>query len=471
MRSRQTRLSPMPRLLQSAVLLSATLLGGCSLGPFFAKPEPPVPAQYDSQADGIGIWPDATWWRAFGSAELDRLMVEAEANNLDLKAAVIRVAQARASAIIAGAAIYPTLTADATSSRVSRETRGQRQSTNTYQGGLAVGYEVDLFGANYAAADAATTRVESSRYDREALALTVTANVAVTYFQLLALRERIALSNESITNAVRLLGLLEDQRRAGALSDLEVAQQRASVAQQRASISALRQAEREALSALALLSGRLPQGFAVEGQRLSALSEPAVVSGLTSELLQRRPDVRRVESNLRAANLDVVVARAQRFPSIQLTLDGGTVSTALSNLLSPGSFLLTLSGGLVAPIFAGGRLKGQETLTRERYNELVEGYRLVALTAFRDVEDALSGASLYRQQYAFAREARNQSREAYRLAEVRFRAGTVDFLTVLDTQRAIIFADDSVVQARFNLLAALADLYKALGGGWSGTLR
>lgn len=451
-------------------LLLAPTLGGCSLWDEWTKPEVAQPANWQSTADGAGVWPDTAWWRNFASPELDQLMGEASAGNLDLRVAVARVRQALANARIAGAGVYPTLDADGSAARTTRFGSTRTTTTTNFQAGLSVGYEVDLFGRIHATESAALSRLEASRYDQEALALTVSANVALAYFQLLALRERIALATESLNTSRRLLLLLDEQRRIGTTSDLEVAQQRVSVAQQSAAIPALRQVERQTLSTLALLLGRLPQNFEVAGQRLSALTTPPVMGGIPSELLLRRPDVRGAEADLKAAHLDIAAARAARFPRIQLTVDGGTASTALSGLFGPGSFLLTLVGGLTAPIFEGGRLRAQQALSQARYEELMETYRAATLSAFRDVENALSGATLYRQQLAAAREARAQSREAYRLAELRFRAGTVDFLTVLDAQRSIISTDDAVVQAQLSQLAALVDLYKALGGGWDGKL-
>lgn len=453
-----------------ALLLLTTALSGCSLWDEFTKPEVAQPANWQSTTDGAGVWPDTAWWRNFGSAELDRLMGEASTGNQDLRAAVARVAQAKANAKIAGAAIYPTVGTDASVTRTSRFGSTRTTNTTNYQAGLSIGYEVDLFGRIHATESAALARLASSRYDQEALALTVSANVALTYFQLLALRERIALATESLNTSRRLLLLLDEQRRIGTTSDLEVAQQRVSVAQQSAAIPALRQVERQTLSTLALLLGRLPQNFEIAGQRLSAINAPPVMGGMPSALLFRRPDVRGAEADLKAAHLDIAAARAARFPRIQLTADGGTTSAALSGLFGPGSFLITLVGGLTAPIFEGGRLKAQQELTQARYEELMETYRTATLSAFRDVENALSGAAQYRLQLAAAREARAQAREAYRLAELRFRAGTIDFLTVLDTQRSIISADDSVVQAQLSQFSALVDLYKALGGGWDGKL-
>lgn len=458
----------MRRLLAPIIL--AAVLSGCSLlGPTYKAEQIDVPERWQWSDAGVGVWPEPEWWRAFGSPELDRLMSGAVAGNRDLRAAVARIAQAEARAKIAGGALLPTVGTDASARRVSQSsaTRG-RTITTTYSGGLTAAYQVNLFGAEFAAAQAAESRVEASRYDRETVALTLTAAVAQTYFQLLALRERIAIATSSAATAERLLQLLEEQRRIGTTSDLEVAQQRAQVATQRSAIPQLVQSERETLAALALLLGRNPQGFDLQGRSFTGLTLPPVIAGLPSELLQRRPDIRSAEANLRAANLDIQSARAARFPSIALTADAGTTSIALGNLFSPASMLYTLVASVAAPIFQGGRLKGQENLTQARYEELIETYRTAILSSFRDVDTALSATDQFRQRYTYSLQARTNAREAYRLAELRFRAGTIDFLTVLDTQRAVLQAEDTLVQSQLAHINALVDLYKALGGGWTG---
>jgi NodT family efflux transporter outer membrane factor (OMF) lipoprotein len=222
------------------------------------------------------------------------------------------------------------------------------------------------------------------------------------------------------------------------------------------------------MAALALLLGRNPQGFDLRARNLEGLTLPPVIAGIPSELLQRRPDIRSAEASLRASNLDIQAARAARFPSIALTADGGLASVALGSLFSPASMLYTLAASLAAPIFQGGRLEGQERLTQARYEELVETYRTAILSSFRDVDNALSGVDQFRQQYAYNFEARAQAREAYRLAELRYRAGTIDFLTVLITQREVLQAEDALVRSQLAHISALINLYAALGGGWTG---
>lgn len=456
-----------------AIGLTAALLAGCSMVPDYAEPTTATPARFQyAAADAAAVWPDADWWQGFGSAELSGLIGQAQRSSPDLQAGIARIEQAEAQSRSAASFLYPSLSAGGTRTRSTTNPGGQGTIVNTsYRGDVQAAYEIDLFGRNRADAAAGRTRLEATQYDYEALALALNAEIAATYFQLLALRDRVRLTEQQLGNAEGVLNLLQQQERIGVLSDLELAQQRNAIASQRASLQGTRQAERETLNALAVLVGRLPQGFALQTRSLDELQVPEVIAGLPSELLQRRPDIRRAEADLRAANFDVGAARAARFPSIQLTASAGVVSATLSNLLSPGSFLTSIVAGLTAPIFEGGRLEAQEDAARARYRELIANYSKSVLEAFRDTENALSGADLYNRQYGLTVEALEQANRAYQLAETRYRVGAVDFITVLDAQRAVFQASDAVAQANLARLSALVDLYAALGGGWNGTLR
>ncbi len=471
----------------TAALLAALSLTACSMVPDYSRPQTEIPAAWDSQRGApADLWPSTTWWQGFGSAELNRLIAAGRQSNTDLRAALARIRQAEAQARISGAALYPTLGLDAGASR-TRQGRGSLSSStglssssfagrsdhvirNSYSGTLAAGYQLDLFGANAASAEAALARLDSSRYDREAVAITLHADIAANYFTLLGLRDRIRLADETLRLAEDVLQVLERQRAAGASTDFEVAQQRSAVATQRATLAGLQQQERVALDALAVLLGRPPQGFRVEAASLNAVSLPPVIAGLPSELLLRRPDLRKAEADLVAANFDIGAARAARFPSLDLTVRAGTQSSTTGMLLDPATMVYAMAASLTAPLFEGGRLQGQEDLSRARNAELIETYRGAILTAFRDTEDALSATAIAAQQYAFAQEAYEQAREAYRIVDSRFRAGTVDFINLLDAQRSVFAANDTLVQAYLSRFTAIIDLYQALGGGWDGSV-
>jgi len=462
------------------VIVLGPLLAVAGCDSFAEKREqtPPVVPGKFQYAGGVpgaeNVWPDRQWWRNFSSKELADLIDQAAANNQDLQAALARIAQAEAQSTVAAAPLYPTLGASASGSRSTTgpNTSGSSLGNKTivrrsYQGTLSASYQLDLFGANRAAANAGEQRVISSRFDADTVALTVNADVATTYLQVLAVRDRLRLANEDLQNSERTLTILQQKRAAGLVSDLEVAQQRSTAASQRAAIASLQQSEHALVLSLSLLLGRPPEGFTVAAQSLNQLQLPAVVAGMPSELLRRRPDIRRAESDLKAAGYDIDNARASRFPSISLTAEGGTVAALLTKLLSPGTFITSLAASLTAPIFEGNRLEGQQRLAEARFKELAIVYAQSVYTAFTDTETALSAAQLYQQQYLATQEAANQAQLAYRLAQTRYDAGTIDFLTVLDAQRTVISANDALVQANLLRYSAIIDLYRALGGGFT----
>jgi len=210
----------------------------------------------------------------------------------------------------------------------------------------------------------------------------------------------------------------------------------------------------------------LPQGFDVKASGLADLQVPVVEPGLPAQLLTRRPDLASAEARLASANADLAAARAALLPSISLTGSAGTASTALLAIAGGPTSAISLGLSLLQPIFDGGRLRGQVSVAESQERELVESYRKAILVAFGEVEDALVAATRQAQQEALQSQAQAQAREALRLAEVRYREGADDLLTVLDAQRTLFSADDQLAQIRHDRLAAAVDLYKALGGGW-----
>jgi multidrug efflux system outer membrane protein len=415
---------------------------------------------------------DVLWWRNFQSAEMNQLITDAVADNHDLKIAYARVLQSRAAAVSAGASLLPTVSAGGGVTR--RESQNGATSefsgSTSYNASLQASYQLDLFGEGRSSAASAEQRLQSSMYDRETVTITMISSVVTTYLQVLAARERQQLTSDRLKNAEAIFQLLETQRRVGVLSELELAQQRAALANQRAALPALRITERQALNNLAVLLGRNPQGFDVAGRSLSELQLPIIAAGIPSTLLVRRPDLRSAEAALKAASLDVDAARAARLPGIQLTASGGTASAALSNLFSAGTFAYTFGGSLSQTLFAGGRLLAQEQGSRARYQEVAANYERAVISAFSDVEDALTAVDQNGQQFTLATEASTQADLAYRLAELRYRAGVVDFQTVLNAQNQAFQSQESLVQNRLARFNAIISLTLALGGGWDGAL-
>jgi outer membrane protein, multidrug efflux system len=218
--------------------------------------------------------------------------------------------------------------------------------------------------------------------------------------------------------------------------------------------------------ALAVLIGKTPESIDVTSGTLSELAIPVVVAGLPSQLLARRPDVASAEQQLIAANADITVARAELFPSIELTASGGYASSTLSSLVSPANRIYAVSGGLTQPIFHGGALRGELSYRKARYAELLTSYHKTVLTALANVESALVTVRETADQRQRQRDAVSKAQRAYEFAQAQMSAGTVNILTVLNTENALFSAQDTLVQVEYSHLQALVDLFTALGGGW-----
>jgi multidrug efflux system outer membrane protein len=456
-----------PGALALACALACTLLAGCASRAPIAEPAPRVdlPAAFTEAGTAAQReWPDTHWWQRFGSPELTRLVDQGQSSNLELAGALARVRQAEAGARIAGVALLPTASFYSDANRAVP--LGHGSSSTSASTALQVSYEVDFWGKNKASVASAQASLDANRFDRQTVALTVTSGIVATYLQVLSLHDRLGVAREHVTNAEHVLALVEVQKNAGAASSLDLARQRAAVAQQKADIPDLMQQEREAQAALAILLGKTPQTFSVGPQGLDTITLPEVSAGLPSELLARRPDIRRAEANLAAANADVAVARANLFPSISLTGAMGTQSSALLSLLNAPNLVANVGTSLFAPIFDGGRLKRERDLAIARKQELVEAYRATVIAALSEVDTALGQIhSLDEQQHLKSAEL-EQAREASTLAEIRYKSGAEDFMTVLDTQRALADVQNDMGLLKLKRLQATVSLYKALGGGW-----
>jgi outer membrane protein, multidrug efflux system len=454
---------------------SFAVLTACSLGPRYHRPDIPPPASWTTAADASApAWPGADWWRGFGSADLDQLISDAQRANDDLRAAVARVHQADAQRRIAGAPLLPSLDLEATATRTRAPVAGvlanplvQRFGTsNDFNPLLAASYQLDFFGKNRAALAAATASARASRYDRSTVELTVLAGVAGSYFLALELRDRLAIADANLTNATKILHGLKLEEQAGIATALDVAQQQTVVATVNATIPPLRQQLRQSLDALAILVGTMPEAVDVTRGSLDELGQPPVRPGLPSELLARRPDVAQAEAQLIAANANIAVARAAFFPSISLTASGGYESTQLAGLLTPANRVWSLGAGLTQPIFHGGALVGQYQLAKGQYEELLADYHKAVISALANVEDALIALQQTTDQVERQQQATLAAQRAYEFAQAQMRAGTINILTLLNTETALFSARDALAQAKYAHLQALVSLYQALGGGW-----
>jgi NodT family efflux transporter outer membrane factor (OMF) lipoprotein len=457
--------------------LVCAALAACSVGTPYHRPDIPLPAQWRAPASttppnqpAAMIWPAHDWWRSFGSSELNELIDTAERSNDDIAAAIARIQEADAQARIAGAPLLPTVDGGASVTRERAQVPGLGPRDGTLFSPLIyASYELDFWGKNRAARDAARAAAVASRYDRETIALTVVTSVAVSYFQALELRDRIQVAQQNLANAQRILEGLRMELSAGTATRLDVAQQESVVATLNAALPPLLLQFRQTVNALAVLVGKTPEQIDVERGTLTQIAWPEVQAGLPSELLTRRPDIAEAEENLIAANADITVARAQLFPSVELTASGGYESTALSTLTNPASRVWSVAAGLTQPIFHGGALQGQLSYSKARYTELLTTYHKTVITALSNVEDALVSVQQNAEQQQRQQVAVSTARRAYEFAQAQLQAGTVNVLTVLNTENTLFIAQDTLVQVQFAHLQSLVDLFNALGGGWSRT--
>jgi NodT family efflux transporter outer membrane factor (OMF) lipoprotein len=452
----------------AAAVMLATL-AGCATMVAPPLPEQAMPSAWKhadaSTSAAEASWPDPSWWRNFGSPELVELIESAEKNNHDLAAAGHRIAQARGSLRVAESASAPTVDLSANAGRAGSD---GRSAGNSFRVSLSASYELDVWGRNRALGDAAAASLAASGYARETARITVVADTAAAYFQILSLTDRLDTARQQLANAREFLKLLGVQFSAGAVSQLEVERQKNLVASLEASIPPIVQNREQTLDALAVLLGMTPQAVRVKEGSLSDLELPSLAPGLPADLLARRPDLRKAEADLVAAGANLQAARAAMLPRIDLSLGSTLQAVTLGGLTGPGALAWSLASGIFQSIFDGGRLAGQRDVAEARRSELIENYRQAILVSLRDVEDALVALRNLQQQQEAQQRALDHAREAYRLAEVRWRAGAQDFTTVLDAQRSLIGAEaalDPILAQRFDATVAL---FKAVGGDWGG---
>src|SRR5665213_52157 len=331
---------------------------------------------------------------------------------------------------------------------------------------LNASYQLDFWGQYRDAAQAAHETSIANRFDRDVVALTTLTAVATAYFQVLASQDRIRTAERNISSATRVLDAIKQRFKAGTGTDLDVAQQESVLANQRAAVPPLRLTLDQNINALALLVSRPPESVRISGGSMNQIAVPAITPGLPSELLTQRPDIRRQEAQLASATANVGSARAQFFPSIQLTGQGGYQSSSLVSLFQPHAAFFSMVGSLTQPIFDGGVILGNFELTKAKQDELLQTYRKTVVSAFTDVDNALVAIRDTTDKLRLQRQVVTASQRAFQLSEQQLKAGTADIVTVLNTQLTLFQAEDVLWQAKLARLLAFVGFYQALGGGW-----
>lgn len=457
------------------IVVLAASSSACNVTPTYERPKQDIPTAYRNplpEPSPEMPKPLSQWWKIFGSEELNALVEEAVANNRDLKAAAARIRQTEALAGSAGAAWLPTITASGKRSVDSPQggqgadpnppTNRTHRLSSAY---VSASWEVDLWGKIRASEASSLATAFANVHDREAVGLALISDVVLSYIQYLEGLDREMVTRSNIANMKAMYQAVSERVRLGESSNLELAQQRNVLAQTEATIPPIALTRERAFNKLAVLLGRPPQTLALNGRTLRDLRVPEVSAGMPSDLLLRRPDIRKAEANMVAANANIGVARAKLFPTLSITGDRGWAAQYFDNITKPTSIFFTLAGTMAATLFDNGKTRADIDYSEAKYQELVETYQQTILTSLRDVEDALIAVRLQGDLEVAQQEVLQASLDAYGLSSEAFRLGMVDYLNVLETQRTRFQAEDSKVQARFARLEAAVGLYKALGGG------
>ncbi len=464
-----------------ALVAVAALIAGCSLQPVYERPALPVaktyPAgdAYKSSTGGSsgGTLPavDIGWRDFLTDPRLQRLVEIALANNRDLRIAALNVAQVQAQYRIQRAALFPQISgfADSSPSRTpaSLETTGKAFVQHEYSVGVSAAWEIDFFGRLQSLSDQALQQYFASAQARKAVDILLVSEIADQYLTMLADDELLVVTQHTLESAQASYKLTLLQFQTGTGTELSVRQAETVVEQANANHAAQVRARAQAENALVLLLGQplpsdLPPSVPLSSQALLA----DIPADLPSELLTRRPDIMQAEATLRGANANIGAARAAFFPTISLTGNLGTASSALSGLFKAGSLAWSFLPSITMPIFEGGQLQASLDVATVQKDINVAQYEKTIQTAFREVADGLAARGTYDDEVAAVERYTAAQQSALDLSDMRFRNGVDNYLSVLTAQTGLYTAQLTLVSTRLARLTNLVDLYQSLGGGW-----
>jgi outer membrane protein, multidrug efflux system len=460
--------------LAASVASVAIAIGGCTMAPRYERPAAPIEQTYTgANATGGVQAADVGWRDVFPDSQLQDLIARALDNNRDLRIAALNVEAARAQYRIQRSVLVPSLSAEgaASSQRAPAEVSftGESELNRQYSAGIGVtAFELDLFGRLRSLRRSALEQYFGFEEARTSAQLVLVSEVANAWLTLIADQELLKLSQETLQSQQRSFDLTRMRLNSGVSSEVDLHQSETAVRNAEVNIAAYERRVVQDRNALALLVGEPLAADIGSGERVldtQVLAED-LPAGLPAELLERRPDIRAAEHALKAANADIGAARAAFFPSISLTGFYGQASAELSNLFEGGRTSWSFVPQLSVPIFAGGANMASLDLAKARKRIEIARYEQSIQSAFREVSDALVArrtlSEQLRAQEALTRAAEN----SYRLSDMRYRGGVDSYLTSLIAQRDLYSAQQALITTRLAAASNLAQLYKALGGGW-----
>ncbi|MEW6657478.1 MAG: efflux transporter outer membrane subunit [Thermodesulfobacteriota bacterium] len=459
---------------------------GCAVGPDYRPPEVKVPESWNGQEAVTRAQPSKTiphpvtlveWWSAFNDPALSSLVDMALRANLNLRQAEARILQARASRGVAGAPLLPQADASALyqKSQGSSEAAGGGAIATVggiqqlFQVGLDASWEIDIFGGTRRSMEAATADLRAAVEDRRDVLITLVGDVGTNYLNLRGFQQQIAIARKNLEAQKKTAQITHKRFAAGFIGRLDVANADAQVATTEAQIPVLESSARAAIYSLGVLLGRPPGALEKDLIKASPIppTPPEIPVGLPSDLMRRRPDIRRAEAKLHAATARIGVATADLFPKFNLT---GSLGVSADDLTRVGnvstSKFWSFSPSVTWPIFAGGRIRWNIKLQDALQEEALAAYEQTVLTALKDVETALVAYAKEQERRRSLSEAVISNRRAVDLSMRLYLAGKTDFLNVLTAQRSLYVNEDALTQSTRTLATNLIALYKALGGGW-----
>jgi multidrug efflux system outer membrane protein len=460
-----------------AVLAVTATLAGCAIGPDYKRPAltPPDTFRGQKQPD-VASLADLPWWEVFDDPVLRGLIQEALAGNYNLQIAAARVVQARAQAGIARAAFFPVIGYQGSVQRskefeaflgISADQIPGSGASNLFLGVLTASWEIDVWGQIRRSNEAAVAELLATEDGQRAVLLSLVSDVAQNYFQLVELDQRLEISRQSTQAYQGIYDLFRDRLEYGVVSQLQTSRAEGSLASAAATIpevqTQITAKENQISTLLGRNPGPIPRGTPLFSQRVV----PTVPTGLPSELLERRPDLRKAEQQLVAANAQIGVAKADFFPKLSLTGFLGKASPEMSMITAGGSTIWSIAAGLAGPIFQGGRILENYRATVAVWDQAKLQYEQTVITAFQEVAsnlDALDKLATAEAEQARAVAALEKS---VQLATDRYLYGLASYLEVLDAQQRLFPAQNAQASIRLNRLTAYVQLYKALGGGWN----
>ncbi|GJM63165.1 efflux transporter outer membrane subunit [Persicobacter diffluens] len=445
--------------------LVVLLVQSCKMGPNYSRPEVDVQVDWDSLAVEEDLLSDLKWWDLYQDTILGNYIKQALTDNFDVRKSVARLKEVKAFRRIESSNLYPTINGNA---YAEGEASGASPNKldEEYQVSAQLAWEVDLWGKLRRGVEAANADYIASYEAYRALMLSTVAEVATVYFNLQDVQNRLRITRRTLVARQEALRIAELRFKGGLVSEIEFQQASVELAQTKALLPGLERRVRLSMNELSVLLGRPPaeleMGIALENQPVI----PSIPLGLSSLLLERRPDIRLVEQNLVAANAEIGIAKANFYPSFVITGELGYQSSSLSNFVGNGFNYWDYLGDLITPIFTAGRNKANLEATRARYEQRLYDYQSVVLTGLQEVSDGLISFQKAREQRQAQAELVKASEEYFRLAQLQYLNGIVNYLDVLDAQRRLFDAEISESAAIRDQLVSMVFLYKALGGGW-----